>query len=113
MARLADGGTALERDHPFVSVVVPAYNEVDLVENSLGRLTEYLRTIEDTYCWELIFVDDGSTDGTGDAAERFAAVHDNVRVLHHVETDRPGQARRFPFANVRCGASSPLVGPLT
>src|SRR5438105_3597597 len=101
MARVADRDTSTERDHPFVSVVVPAYNEVDLIENSLERLTDYLTTIEDTYSWELIVVDDGSTDGTGEAAERFAAGHDNVRVLHHFENWRLGQALRFAFANCR------------
>jgi glycosyltransferase involved in cell wall biosynthesis len=101
MARLADGGTSLERTHPFVSVVVPAYNEVDLIENSLTRLTEYMATIEDTYPWEIVVVDDGSTDGTGEAADRFADAHDNVRVLHHFENFQLGQALRFAFANCR------------
>jgi glycosyltransferase involved in cell wall biosynthesis len=49
--------------NPLVSVIVPAYNEVENVEPLLAELAA---TLDDTY--EVIIVDDGSTDGTYDRA---------------------------------------------
>ncbi len=64
-----------------VSVVVPMYNEVDnaapMVDAVQAALAGY------PHPWELIVVDDGSTDGTGRALDRHAAsVGPHVRVLH-------------------------------
>ena len=55
-------------DDPFVSIVVPAYNEAATIEEVLRRLTTVpFRT-------EVIVVDDGSTDGTGDLAAAVGGV---------------------------------------
>lgn len=86
---------------PFVSVVVPAYNEADIVEKNLATLCEYMESLEDEYCWELIVVNDGSTDQTGDLAEAFAKTRDNVHVLHHMYNFRLGQALRYAFNNCK------------
>lgn len=86
---------------PMVSVVVPAYNEAAIIISSLTALTAHLRTLEDRYRWELLVVDDGSTDGTGDIAEVFAARTPGVRVLRHPVNFRLGQALRFAFGQAR------------
>lgn len=86
---------------PFVSVVVPAYNEAPILTKNLARLCEYMKSLEDEYRWELIVVNDGSTDETGDLAEAFAGTRDNVHVLHHMYNFRLGQALRFAFNNCR------------
>jgi glycosyltransferase involved in cell wall biosynthesis len=86
---------------PFVSIVVPAYNEADIVEKNLAILCEYMDSIEDEYRWELIVVNDGSTDETGDLAEAFAKSRDNVTVLHHMYNFRLGQALRYAFNNCK------------
>ena len=51
---------------PSVSIVIPAFNERDRMEVPLGKLIEHARTTNGT---ELIVVDDGSSDGTGEMAE--------------------------------------------
>ena len=84
---------------PLVSVVVPAYNEAIILQNNLAKLCEYMEPLEDKYRWELIIVNDGSTDETGDLAEAFAMTRDNVHVLHHMYNFRLGQALRFAFNN--------------
>jgi len=60
-------------DSPEVSVVVPVFNE----EENLPILQSELRAALAQLDYELIFVDDGSTDGSADKIERAA----NVRVL--------------------------------
>jgi glycosyltransferase involved in cell wall biosynthesis len=51
-----------EPGSPFLSVLIPVYNEVDNVEPLHAELDAVLRPSGSSY--ELIFVDDGSTDGT-------------------------------------------------
>jgi glycosyltransferase involved in cell wall biosynthesis len=82
---------------PLVTVIVPAYNEAVVIMHSLTEIHDYLRTLEDQYRYELLVVDDGSTDGTGDIAQIFATGHPNVRVLRHHVNFRLGQALRFGF----------------
>jgi glycosyltransferase involved in cell wall biosynthesis len=53
------------------------------------------------YRWEVIVVNDGSTDDTGQLAETFAKERQNVRVLHHRTNFRLGQALRYAFSNCR------------
>jgi glycosyltransferase involved in cell wall biosynthesis len=93
--------TAPGRPTRRLTVLVPAYNEEPILERNLGRLCEYLRGLESDYQWELLVINDGSTDGTGDAADRFAGCRDNVRVLHHMYNFRLGQALRFAFRQSR------------
>lgn len=65
---------------PFLSVVVPSFNEkVNLNRDVLTQLIDYLK--DQSYSWELILTDDGSTDGTLSALETFAKQHPQVRVV--------------------------------
>ena len=86
-----------EGERPFVSVVVPAYNEALILMQSLTELYAYLSALSDTYEWELVIVNDGSQDETGDIADAFARARPEVRVLHHAVNFRLGQALRYAF----------------
>jgi CDP-glycerol glycerophosphotransferase len=74
---------------PLLSVVVPVYN----VSDYLGACLESLvaQTLDDL---EVIVVDDGSTDGSGEMADAFVAGRPNWRVLH-VENGGLGRARNI------------------
>jgi len=82
---------------PLVSLVAPAYNEAAIIKKNLSTLCEYMKSLETKYDWELIVVNDGSTDETGDLAETFANTRDNVYAFHHMFNFRLGQALRFAF----------------
>ena len=88
-----------QKEKPLVSIVVPAYNEATIIEKNLTTLCEYMESLEDEYRWELIVVNDGSTDETGDLADAFARKRNNVTVLHHMFNFRLGQALRYAFNN--------------
>lgn len=83
---------------PLVTIVVPAFNEEAIIENNLEVLNEYLATLEHEYCWEIIIINDGSSDRTGELAERFACDKQNVHVYHHITNFGLGQAFKFAFS---------------
>ncbi len=82
---------------PLVSIVAPAYNEALIIEQNLDLLCQYMQSLEDDYSWELIIVNDGSLDDTGELAETFAATKDNTYVLHHPVNLGLGQALKSGF----------------
>ena len=61
---------------PLVSVIVPAFNECKVVGRTIRSVLD-----GDYSNIEIIFVDDGSTDGTADAVDAEFATHPKVRVL--------------------------------
>lgn len=60
-----------------LSIVIPIYNKEAYVEACLKSLLE-----QDFQDFELIAVDDGSTDGSGDLCDRMAAKDQRIRVIH-------------------------------
>jgi undecaprenyl-phosphate 4-deoxy-4-formamido-L-arabinose transferase len=78
---MAAGGrrTAEEVPAPDISVVVTLYNESDSLDELYRRTVAALDPAPRSY--ELIFVDDGSTDGTFAALERLAAADPHVRAV--------------------------------
>jgi len=65
----------------FLSTVIPAYNEeYNLRTGVLDSVYDYLSDRD--YSWEVIFVDDGSSDKTLEIAKNFSKKHANFRVLN-------------------------------
>jgi glycosyltransferase involved in cell wall biosynthesis len=65
---------------PLVSILAPAYNEADGIESSLDRIAEYMHGLRDRFRWELVIVDDGSSDETHAVAAGWAASRGNILV---------------------------------
>jgi glycosyltransferase involved in cell wall biosynthesis len=74
---------------PFLSVIMPAYNEeYNLRTGVLDSVYDYLT--DQKYSWEILFVDDGSTDNTAKLAEDFARKHKDFTVLREPHRGKAG-----------------------
>jgi dolichol-phosphate mannosyltransferase len=62
----------------MISIIIPAYNEADNIKPIAGRIA---LAMEGCHPFEIIFVDDGSTDETLAAIRNLAAVNPNVKYL--------------------------------
>jgi len=83
----------------LLTVVVPAYNEIDSLDPLLERTRAALEQLDGD--WELLIVDDGSSDGTSDALDQMAAAEPRLRVLHFVENRGQSAALDAGFAYAR------------
>src|SRR5690606_41525348 len=78
-----------------VSVIVSVHNPGDSADPcSRATLEQTLPADE----YEVIFVDDGSTDGIAERLDTIAAVRRNVRVLHLPHTGSPMRGRNVGIA---------------
>lgn len=64
-------------DHPFFSVVIPVYNTVHELERCVGSITE--QTFRD---FEIVLVDDGSRDGSGELCDALSQKDNRIKVIH-------------------------------
>ena len=96
-----------------MSVLIPAYNEAAIIERTLSTVRDHLSTRSEAYSWEMLVVDDGSTDGTGDLADAFAVGDERIRVLRHRTNFGLGQALRYGFAQAKGDVVVTLDADLT
>ena len=68
-----------------LTVVMPAFNEAEILESSVLSVVEGLRARGEKF--EVIVVENGSTDGTASIADSLAASNPEVRVEHCLEAD--------------------------
>lgn len=67
-------------DKPHLSVIIPAYNEEpNFKKGTIDDVPKYLE--KQPYSYEILIVDDGSSDKTAQLAQNFAKKHKNVKVL--------------------------------
>ena len=93
--------------HPSVSVVVPVYNEIELVEDSVRAIDRFLAGQQLDY--EVIIIESGSTDGSDAACDRLADALPGVEVIHETQRNGLGSALRQGYA----AASKDLVWLVT
>jgi glycosyltransferase involved in cell wall biosynthesis len=79
-----------------ISVIVAAYNEEPVILKNLHRIVQELSSRPEID-WEIICVNDGSQDRTGELMDEFAAKDHRVHVLHHRRNFGQGRALRTGF----------------
>jgi len=92
------------QDHPGgrrmeISVVCPFYNEAGILEHAVRQLLEQLATLPGE--WELIIVNDGSTDGSDAIAAGLGRLSPRLRVLGYAHNRGRGHALRTGIAAAR------------
>jgi dolichyl-phosphate beta-glucosyltransferase len=89
------------------TLVLPAYNERNRIEPSLSAIAEWLRSRPGGWEWEVLLVDDGSSDGTAGAAERIAAQKQlPLTILRHDKNRGKGAAIRM---GVLASSGNPIL----
>ena len=86
---------------PKATVCLPTYNERENLEKMVRALGAHAVNV--------LIVDDGSPDGTGEIADRLAAELDYVRVLHRARKEGIGRAYLAAFRQLLAGDDSELV----
>lgn len=69
---------------PVVSIIMPTFNRKGLITRAIDSVLN--QTYKD---WELVIVDDGSTDDTFSVVDSYMARHKNIRYLRHSNRKTP------------------------
>ena len=82
-----------------LSVFFPAYNEEKCLKSTVEKTDKVLRKVAKDY--EMIIVDDGSKDKTGEIADKLAAKNKKIKVIHHSPNRGYGAALKSGIYNAR------------
>lgn len=66
-------------EKPVFSIVVPVYNETDCIQELYKRVSSVMNSLNES--WELVIIDDGSSDGSTDQIRALASKEKNVRAV--------------------------------
>ena len=62
---------------PLFSIIIPVYNVLEYLPRCVSSICNQSFTN-----WEMLLIDDGSTDGSEDLCDQFAASDPRIRVFH-------------------------------
>lgn len=82
-----------------VSVIIPMFNEEENAKSTLDRITRVLDST--TKSWEMIAINDGSTDHTQKVVEEYSRFNRFVRLISYPQNRGRGKALRVGFAHAR------------
>jgi len=88
-SQIADGPIDMSLNRVDVSVVLPVFNEVGHLQDEVKRIQHALN--DSKYSYEILIVDDGSSDGSGRVAEAL----EGVRVIRFATNRGSGSARKY------------------
>ena len=71
----------MEKSRKLLSVIVPCFNEGTVIDAFHAAVMQQMKTLDCKYDYEIIYVNDGSTDATQAKVQEFAADNDAVKYL--------------------------------
>jgi dolichol-phosphate mannosyltransferase len=84
---------------PTITLIVAALNEELVIAETVGQIVE---VVEGRFAdYELLLVNDGSTDGTGQVMDRLAVANPRLRVFHHARNMGLGSSYRRGIVEAR------------
>lgn len=78
-----------------ISIIIPCYNEEKNIEKCIKELELFFFKMRKAYSYELIFVDDGSTDNTKRILNRFSRYNTRINTVSYKENKGKGYAVRM------------------
>lgn len=96
-----------------VSLVVPAHNEEENLEQVVNRVKQALTGVDFRHDVEIVLVDDNSTDGTPELCDRLANEHGEVTVVHRTRDGGFGNAIKAGFEAASGDVLIPFMGDLS
>ena len=89
----------VERSRIDLSLVIPVFNERDNLVPLTGEIRDVLQGTD--YSYEVVFVDDGSSDGSGEALRHLAAEDPRIRTISFVRNSGQTAAMDAGFRRAR------------
>ncbi len=89
---------------PLLTVLIPCFNEAEILHSTVERLAAYLNTeswAAGPLSWEVLFVDDGSTDGTREILGQLIEQDNRIRYLSYPMNVGQGRALQTGFENAQ------------
>jgi dolichyl-phosphate beta-glucosyltransferase len=81
---------------PFLSLIIPAYNEEARLPDTLKQVFEFIR--EQPFSSEVVVIENGSQDHTFEIAQEFASTHPQFRVLRNAQSGKGRAVRQGMMA---------------
>jgi dolichyl-phosphate beta-glucosyltransferase len=86
-------------DDTYLSLIVPVYNEAGRLEAPLAAVVQYLN--QNFQRWEILYVDDGSTDTTFEILQKAAVQYPELKTLRSPTNEGKGAAIRKGFGQAQ------------
>lgn len=86
---------------PFISIIAPCFNEEAILYNNISAIVTYLENKNEQYLWEVLIINDGSRDKTGEIADELEKQNKKIRVIHHPVNLNLGNALQTGFRNAK------------
>src|SRR5258708_5953228 len=73
---------------PYLSIIIPAYNEAERIPLTLTSMDKYLSGVD--YSYEILVINDGSKDNTAEVVTKMAPMIKNLKLVDNVENKGKG-----------------------
>lgn len=84
---------------PDITIFFPVYNDSKTIENITKKCISVLNDIASDY--EIIIINDGSPDNSGEIADRMSQIYEKVHVIHHNHNKGYGAAIKTGFKHAK------------